>query len=224
MRAAGQCGGIECGQNLMCRRTILLAAIAAAALLTGSCSKTEPKKTAEAPAPAKPAVENTYKVRFETSQGPFVVEVHRDWAPLAAARFEELVKDRFYDGARFFRVIPNFVIQFGIAADPKMTKKWNKPMKDDTPLRTNSYRSVAFATAGPETRTTQVFINLRSNQVLDKQGFAPFATVIEGMEVVEKMYSGYRDQPDQQKIERQGNSYLTSNFPKLDYIRTARIL
>jgi peptidyl-prolyl cis-trans isomerase A (cyclophilin A) len=208
----------------MCRKTALLTALFASALLTGSCSKSEPKKSAEAPAPAQPAAEDIYKVRFETSQGPFVVEVHRDWAPLGAARFEELVKDKFYDGARFFRVVPNFIIQFGIAADPRMTKKWDKPMKDDTPLRTNSYKSVAFATAGPETRTTQVFINLRSNQVLDKQGFVPFATVIEGMEVVEKLYSGYGEQPDQQRIERQGNTYLNNNFPKLDYIRTATIL
>jgi peptidyl-prolyl cis-trans isomerase A (cyclophilin A) len=208
----------------MCRRTALLAAVHTAAL-TGSCSRSEPpKKAEEAPAPAKPTVENTYKVRFETSQGPFVLEVHRDWAPLGAARFEELVKDRFYDGARFFRVVPNFIIQFGIAGDPKMTTKWNKPIKDDEPVRTNSYRSVAFATAGPETRTAQVFINLRSNQTLDKQGFAPFGMVTEGMEIVEKLYSGYGEAPDQQKIERQGNSYLTSNFPRLDYIKTARIL
>jgi peptidyl-prolyl cis-trans isomerase A (cyclophilin A) len=208
----------------MRRRTALLAAVLTAAL-TGSCSRSEPpKKAEEAPAPAKPAVENTYKVRFETSQGPFVLEVHRDWAPLGAARFEELVKDRFYDGARFFRVVPNFIIQFGIAGDPKMTTKWNKPIKDDEPVRTNSYKSVAFATAGPETRTAQVFINLRSNQTLDKQGFAPFGMVTEGMEIVEKLYSGYGEAPDQQKIERQGNSYLTSNFPRLDYIKTARIL
>jgi peptidyl-prolyl cis-trans isomerase A (cyclophilin A) len=208
----------------MCRRTPVLATLLATALLTGACSRSEPKKTAESPAPEKPAPADTYRVRFETSQGPFVVEVHPDWAPLGAARFRELVDDKFYDGARFFRVVPNFIIQFGIAGDPKMTKKWNKPIKDDDPVRTNSYKSVAFATAGPETRTTQVFINLRSNQTLDKQGFAPFAVVTEGMDVVEKLYSGYREAPDQQKIERQGNAYLTSSFPKLDYIKTARIL
>jgi peptidyl-prolyl cis-trans isomerase A (cyclophilin A) len=209
----------------MFRRTALLAAVVAAAILTGSCSRSEPPKKAEEPAaPPKPAADSTYKVRFDTSQGPFVIEVHREWAPLGAARFEELVNDKFFDGARFFRVVPNFIIQFGISGDPKMTKKWNKPIKDDEPVRTNSYRSVAFATAGPETRTTQVFINLRSNQTLDKQGFAPFGMVTEGMEVVEKLYSGYREAPDQQRIERQGNSYLTGNFPRLDYIKTARIL
>jgi peptidyl-prolyl cis-trans isomerase A (cyclophilin A) len=205
----------------MTRRSALTAS--GAVLLAGCSRSTEPKQSAEAE-PPKPARPQTFKVRFETSKGPFVAEVHRDWAPLGVARFEELVKDGFYDGARFFRVVPNFVIQFGIAADPRMTKKWNKPIKDDEPLRTNGYGTMAFATAGPETRTTQVFINLRSNQVLDKQGFAPFATVTEGMEVVEKLYAGYGERPDQPQIERRGNAYLNSAFPNLDYIKTARIL
>ena len=204
----------------MTRRHLVVAAAAALA----SCSKTEPKKEAEAPAPAAAKPGSTYKVRFDTTKGPFVVEVHRDWAPLGAARFEELVKDGFYNNSSFFRVVPNFIIQFGIAADPKMTKKWNKPIKDDEPVRTNSYKSLAFATAGPETRTTQVFINLRSNQILDKQGFAPFAMVIEGMDVVEKLYAGHGEGPDQPKIERQGNAYLKANFPRLDYITRAAIV
>ena len=204
----------------MTRRHVVLAG---AAVLAG-CSRTEPKKQeAEAPAAPKPEIGN-FKVRFETTKGPFVVEVHRDWAPLGAARFEELVKDGFYNNSSFFRVVPNFIIQFGIAADPKMTKKWNKPIKDDQPVRTNSYKSLAFATAGPETRTTQVFINLRSNQILDKQGFAPFAMVIEGMEIVEKLYSGHGEGPDQGRIERQGNTYLKASFPRLDYITRATIV
>lgn len=201
----------------MTRRHWVLAGAAALA----SCSKTEPKKAEKAPEP-KPVP--TYKVRFETTKGPFIVEVHRDWAPLGAARFEELVKDGYYDNSAFFRVVPNFVIQFGIAADPKMTAKWNKPIKDDEPVRTNSYKSLAFATMGPETRTTQIFINLRSNQILDKQGFAPFATVIEGMDVVEKLYAGHGEGPDQPKIEKQGNRYLKASFPKLDYIIRATIV
>ena len=193
-------------------------------MLLGSCSKsTEPKKSAETE-PAKPAVQPGYKVLFETSKGPFTVEVHPEWAPIGAERFKELVNDGFYNGARFFRVVPNFIIQFGIAGDPKMTKKWNKPLKDDEPARTNGYKTLAFATAGPETRTAQVFINLRSNQVLDKQGFAPFAIVTEGMEIVEKLFPGYREQPDQQRIERQGNAYLTSTFPNLDYIKSAKVI
>jgi peptidyl-prolyl cis-trans isomerase A (cyclophilin A) len=205
----------------MTRRSALAAS---GALLLAGCSRTtEPKKSAEAE-PAKPSGPPIYNVRFETSKGPFTVEVHRDWAPLGAARFEELVQDGFYDNSRFFRVVPNFIIQFGIAADPKMTKKWNKPIKDDEPTRTNGYKTLAFATAGPETRTTQVFINLRSNQVLDKQGFAPFAVVTEGMDIVEKLYSGYGEGPQQPRIERQGNAYLTSSFPKLDYIKSAKII
>jgi cyclophilin family peptidyl-prolyl cis-trans isomerase len=205
----------------MTRRSALAAS---GALLLGGCSRsTEPKKTTEAE-PPKPAEAATYKVLFDTTKGPFTVEVHPDWAPLGAARFEELVKDGFYNGARFFRVVPNFIIQFGIAADPKMTRKWNKTIKDDEPKRTNGYKTLAFATAGPETRTAQVFINLRSNQVLDKQGFAPFAVVTEGMEVVEKLYAGYGEQPDQPRIERQGNAYLSANFPKLDYIKSAKII
>lgn len=206
----------------------------AAVLLTTACSRsseTTPKSSEEAKAPPAPAApvspsapDSTFKVKFETSKGPFIVEVHRDWAPLGAARFEELVKDKFYDGARFFRVVPNFVIQFGIAADPRMTKKWDKPIKDDEVRQTNRTGSLAFATSGPETRTSQVFINLRSNQSLDSQGFAPFAQIIEGMEVIEKINDEYGQQPDQSQIERRGNSYLNSSFPRLDYIRTAVIM
>jgi peptidyl-prolyl cis-trans isomerase A (cyclophilin A) len=195
------------------------------AVLMASCSRsTEPKKTTEAPAAQKVAIPDTYRVRFETSKGPFVIEVHRDWAPLGAQRFEELVRDGFYDGTRFFRAVPNYIIQFGISGNPKMTKKWNKPIKDDEPKRTNSYKSVAFATAGPETRSTQVFISLRSNQHLDKEGFAPFAMVVEGMDVVEKLNAEYGERPEQPRIERQGNAYLNQNFPRLDYIRKATIL
>jgi cyclophilin family peptidyl-prolyl cis-trans isomerase len=206
----------------------------AAALFTTACSRsseTTPRNAEEAKAPPAPAApvspsapDSTFKVKFETSKGPFIVEVHRDWAPLGAARFEELVRDRFYDGARFFRVVPNFVIQFGIAADPRMTKKWDKPIKDDEVRQTNRTGSLAFATSGPETRTSQVFINLRSNQSLDSQGFAPFAQIIEGMEVVEKINDEYGGQPDQSQIERRGNSYLNSSFPRLDYIKSAVIM
>ncbi|MBI1897190.1 MAG: peptidylprolyl isomerase [Acidobacteria bacterium] len=166
----------------------------------------------------------TFKVRFETSKGPFLVEVHRDWAPIGASRFHDLIQDRYYDGARFFRVVPNFVVQFGIAAAPAMTKKWDKPIKDDAVAQTNRTGSLAFATMGPETRTTQVFINLRSNQTLDNQGFAPFGQVVEGMKVVESLYGGYGNAPDQGEITRRGNAYLNEQFPRLDFIRTARII
>lgn len=201
----------------------------AALLLLAGCSKPpEPAKKAEAERAAvpkeEPAAKGTYRVRFDTSRGPFVVEVHPDWAPIGAKRFEDLVKAKFFDGARFFRVVPNFVIQFGLAANPAVTKKWDKPIKDDAVAHTNSPGTLAFATMGPETRTTQIFINLRSNQSLDSQGFAPFATVVEGMDVVTKLYSGYGEAPDQQAITRRGNTYLEQNYPKLDYIKTAKII
>lgn len=171
-------------------------------------------------APAEPA----YRVRFDTTAGPVVMEVHPDWAPLGAQRFRELVESGFYNGARFFRVVPNFVVQFGIAGDPKLTKKWDVKIKDDEVRQTNGLGTVAFATAGPETRTTQVFINVRSNQTLDDKGFAPFAKVVDGMENVLKIYSGYGEQPDQEQIEKRGNAYLQAQFPKLDYIRKATVV
>lgn len=215
--------------------------LAAACLLFTGCSSSqkEAEKEREAPpaaaspqAPAaspaeeqKPAAEaNTFKVKFETSKGNFVVEVHPDWAPLGAARFKDLVQDRYFDGARFFRVLPGFVVQFGLAGDPAKTKKWDKPIKDDPVLRTNRIGSIVFATAGPETRTTQLFINLASNQRLDDQGFAPFGQVTEGMEVVQKIYPGYGERPDQGDITSRGNAYLSKEFPNLDYIRRARLM
>ncbi len=177
-----------------------------------------------APAPAQQAAPAPVKVKFETSKGAILMEVHKDWAPIGAERFLELVKSGYYNNARFFRVVPNFVVQFGLAANPAVTKKWDVPIKDDPVLRTNRGGSVTFATAGPNTRTTQVFINLRTNQMLDDQGFAPFAQVVEGMDVVEKLYSGYGEAPDQDAITRRGNTYLEASFPKLDYIKSARIV
>lgn len=198
----------------------------AAALLAVSCGsrpapegkKAEDAKPAPAPAPAP------VKVRFETSKGNVLVEVHPEWAPLGAARFLELVKDGYYDGARFFRVVPNFVVQFGIAAKPAMTKKWDRMIDDDPVKQTNRTGSLAFATEGPNTRTAQVFINLRSNQSLDARGFAPFAQVVEGMDVVEKINAEYRELPRQDLATKQGNAYLTAKFPRLDFIRRASVL
>lgn len=204
-----------------------LTAVAALALVVAGCGKApEPARKAESAEPVKteePA-KGTYRVRFDTSKGPVIIEVHPEWAPLGAARFRELVEAKFFDGARFFRVVPNFVVQFGLAANPAVTKKWDKSIKDDAVAHTNALGTLAFATMGPETRTSQIFINLRSNQNLDSQGFAPFARVVEGMEVVEKLYAAYGERPNQQAITRRGNSYLQENFPSLDYIKTARII
>ena len=208
-----------------------VASILVSLILAAGCSSStqSPKKTAKAPA-TEPAVTpqpkgpQTFKVRFVTSKGPLVMEVHNDWAPRGAAHFADLVKAKFYDGARFFRVVPNFVIQFGLAANPAVTRQWEKPIYDDPVMQTNRLGSVAFATEGFDTRTTQIFINLRSNQILDGKGFSPFAQVIEGMDVVNRLYSGYREAPDQQQITKRGNAYLNEKFPKLDYIKTARIV
>jgi cyclophilin family peptidyl-prolyl cis-trans isomerase len=213
--------------------TRLRATLAALAVFLSACSNsTDPAKTTKQAPEAKkallpPGTESTpevFKVRFETSKGRFVVEVHKTWAPRGATRFYELVQARYFDGSQFFRVLPNFVVQFGLAADPAVSKKWDKMIDDDEVLRTNRAGSVVFAKMGPNTRTTQVFINLRTNQQLDDQGFAPFGQVIEGMEVVQRVYGGYGEMPDQEMIMKRGNKYLLEKFPKLDSIKTARVL
>ena len=179
-----------------------------------SCSHVP--RAAEAPA--------LYRVVFTTNQGPFTVEVHRDWAPLGADHFYELVKAGFYDGNRFFRLVPGFVVQWGINGDPAVQGKWRDKMIQDDPVKeSNRLGTVTFATSGLNTRTTQLFINLADNAQLDGQGFSPFGQVISGLSVVEKLYSGYGQMPDQNQIQTQGNAYLQSQFPKLDYIESARI-
>jgi peptidyl-prolyl cis-trans isomerase A (cyclophilin A) len=171
-----------------------------------------------------------YKVNVDTSKGPFVLEVHRDWAPLGADRFYNLVKNGFYDNARFFRVISGFMVQFGINGDPKVSAVWHDAnIKDDPVRQSNSRGTISFATAGPNTRTTQVFINFGDNRALDRMGFAPFGKVVSGMDVVDRLYSGYGEGaprgngPDQQRLQSQGNAYLAHDFGTLDYIKKATI-
>jgi peptidyl-prolyl cis-trans isomerase A (cyclophilin A) len=171
-----------------------------------------------------------YKVKFDTSKGVFVVEVHRDWAPNGADRFYNLVKNGFYDDARFFRVISGFMVQFGISGDPKVAAVWRDAnIKDDPVKESNKRGNITFATAGPNTRTTQVFINFCDNAGLDDQGFASFGKVVSGMEVVDALYAEYgegapRGQgPDQGLVQQRGNAYLEKSFPKLDFIRKATI-
>jgi len=211
----------------MMRIRLALLSLAALAVLLTSCASDKPKpveekKEAETKAPAEP-VDKGIPVRFETSKGNFTIEVHEKWAPIGARRFLDLVADKFFDNACFFRVVPNFVVQFGLAADAAKSKKWNVMLDDDPVNKSNTTGMVTFATAGPNTRTSQVFINLRSNWNLDDQGFAPFGKVTEGMEVVEKLYSGYGERPEQHLIEARGNAYLTAQFPNLDYIKKATV-
>jgi peptidyl-prolyl cis-trans isomerase A (cyclophilin A) len=224
---------------------------ASAAAQTGSTAKQPPSKPAATtpttqkpagtkPAGAKPAAANaalrtpsklketapaTYKVNFETSIGAFVVEVTRAWAPKGADRFYNLVKNGYYDNGRFFRVIPKFMVQFGIYGDPKIQAGWaNANIPDDPVTQSNKRGFITFATAGPNTRSTQVFINYKDNAFLDSQGFAPFGQVISGMDVVDKINPEYREDPSQELIQRQGNAYLMKDFPRLDYVKKASIV
>lgn len=169
-----------------------------------------------------------YHVHFHTTKGDFTVEVTRAWAPNGADRFYNLVEHHFYDDATLFRVVPGFVVQFGIPADPKYGKIWaNANIKDDPVTQSNLPGIITYAqSSAPNSRSTQVFINFRDNSRLDSMGFAPFGKVTEGMSVVESFYGGYGDQPTgmQDQITNQGNAFLEKNFPKLDKIITARLV
>jgi peptidyl-prolyl cis-trans isomerase A (cyclophilin A) len=171
-----------------------------------------------------------YTIQFETTKGSFTVEVRRDLAPLGADRLHELVVTQFFDGVRFFRVIDGFMAQFGIAADPKVGDKWRTArIPDDTVAASNTRGWLTFANAGPGTRTTQLFINYRDNAQLDELGFAPLGEVVSGMDVVDRLYAGYGEGaprgtgPRQDRVHAEGNTYLEREFPKLDYILSARI-
>jgi peptidyl-prolyl cis-trans isomerase A (cyclophilin A) len=171
-----------------------------------------------------------YRVNLDTSKGPFVIEVHRDWAPRGADRFYNLVKNGFFDNSRFFRVVSGFMVQFGINGDPAVSAVWREARINDDPVKQSNKRGyITFATAGPNTRTTQVFINFADNGALDRQGFAPFGQVVSGMNVVDALYSGYGEGapsgrgPAQDRIQREGNAYLTREFGQLDYIKKATI-
>jgi peptidyl-prolyl cis-trans isomerase A (cyclophilin A) len=191
--------------------------------------------------PANPALLNpsaltakapeVYGVKFTTTKGEFVVQVTRAWAPLGADRFYNLAANKFFDDASFFRVLSGFVVQFGLNADPQISKVWRAATINDDPVtQSNRPGYVTFATAGPNTRTTQVFINLGNNAQLDSMGFAPFGLVTLGMEVVKQLYSGYGEGapsgrgPDQGAVSSQGKAYLDKNFPNLDGIKTATII
>ena len=182
------------------------------------------------PASLNERAPDVYKAKFDTSKGVFVVEVHRDWAPNGADRFYNLVKNGFYNDARFFRVIEDFMVQFGINGDPKISAVWRDAnIKDDPVTESNLRGYITFATAGPDTRTTQVFINYGDNAGLDGQGFAPFGKVVSGLEVVGHLYKEYGEGapngsgPNQGLIQSQGNAYLKKNFPQLDYIKKATV-
>lgn len=180
------------------------------------------KATSEAPA--------SYKVNFDTTKGMFVVEVTRDWAPLGADRFYNLVGMGYYDDIAFFRAINGFMVQFGIHGEGKVNGVWKKAkIKDDPVTQSNTPGYITFATSGKDSRTVQVFLNLGNNKNLDNSGFAPFGKVIQGMDVVKKLYTGYGEGaprgkgPSQGRLQGEGNAYLRKEFPELDYIKTATL-
>ena len=194
-----------------------LSLLALASLLIPGLMTVAEEETEKAP--------EEFKVKFETSCGTFTLEVHRKYAPLGVDQFHKAIKEGFYDECRFFRVVPDFVVQFGINGDPKVQEKWrDSPIKDDPVTVSNVRGSVCYATAGADTRTTQLFINLGDNSRLNKMGFAPFGKIVEGMDVVDKITSEYGQSPNQGKIQDEGNTYLKEDFPKLDYIKKATIV
>ena len=191
------------------------------ALLLGACggakAPTEPLPNEKAP--------DVFKVRLDTTKGPVLIQVEREWAPLGADRFYTLVKSGFFNGDRFFREVPNFVVQFGLNGDPKVSERWHTANLKDDPVKENNMRgTVVFASAGPNSRTTQLFINLNDNVLLDGSGFAPIGRVVDGMKVVDSFNQEYGEQPKQERIEAEGNGYLEKEFPRLDYIKSATIV
>ena len=177
------------------------------------------------PAELKAKAPDVYDVKFTTTKGDFVVQVNRAWAPIGADRFYNLVKHGFFTGAPFFRVVPGFIIQFGLTGDPAVNRVWqNANIKDDPVTQSNKPGYLTFATAGPNTRTTQLFINFGNNTFLDNQGFAPFGQVTSGMDVVKNLYSGYGESPNQGAITSQGKAYIEKNFPKIDSIVSATVM
>jgi len=216
----------------------ILALVAAAV----SCKKAGDKSTTTTSSSATPDFHNpadagfaaqapdSFRARFSTTKGDFVIAVHRAWAPVGADRFYNLVRSGFYDGVRFFRVLPGFMAQFGIHGDTAVTSAWREQRIQDDPVRRTNVRGmVTFATAGPGTRTTQIFINYGNNDRLDGMGFAPFGQVVEGMEVVDGLYGGYGEGaprgrgPDQFRLNVEGEKYLARQFPRLDKIIKATV-
>lgn len=185
------------------------------------------KAIREAGAEFKVPTEGIYVAEFETTAGTFQIEVHRDWAPYGADRFYKLIKDDFYTEATFFRVMKGFMVQWGIAARPGMTQKWDDPIPDDEVFQSNQRGYVSFAqTKSPHSRSTQVFVNYTDNSNLDTmdQGFAPFGKIIKGMDVVDAINGQHGQKPDQVQIRARGNAYLKEKFPELDYIKSVRLV
>ena len=216
----------------MTRPLLIFGTVVAAAAVTVAAQSPDLQKIARlrSPAALNEKAPDTFKANFDTSKGSFTITVNRGWAPNGADRFYNLVKNGFYDDVRFFRVLDGFMAQVGIHGNPTIAKAWVGARIQDDPVKQSNRRGyVTFATGGPNTRTTQIFINFRDNVALDKQGFAPFGEVTSGMNVVDRLYSGYGEGapsgkgPDQQRVQAEGNTYLNKDFPRLDFIKAATI-
>jgi peptidyl-prolyl cis-trans isomerase A (cyclophilin A) len=218
-------------EDTMKRGVQLLAAMAAVGLGVSVAAGQAPDRARlRNPSALAEKAPDTFKAALDTSKGQIVITVHRDWAPLGADRFYNLVKSGYLTDVRFFRVLSGFMAQFGINGDPAVAAAWRGARIQDDPVKQSNKRGyVTFATAGPNTRTTQLFINYRENASLDKQGFAPIGEVTSGMDVVDQLYSGYGEGapsgkgPSQQRAQAEGNAYLMKEFPRLDYIKAATI-
>jgi peptidyl-prolyl cis-trans isomerase A (cyclophilin A) len=214
-------------------RRIALVALALGVLGTstgcggGGAKSAEPANDLLNPQALTAKAPQRFDVAFKTTKGDFTITVERAWAPNGADRFYNLAKSQFFDGVKFFRVVPKFVVQFGISPDPKVSAAWQNATIPDDPVTEHNVRgAVTFAAAGPDSRTTQLFINLGSNTRLDPTGFAPIGSVTGGMSVVARLYSGYADDPTSHQAEMQteGNAWLDKSYPKLDSVKTARIV
>ena len=200
------------------------------AVLASACHRSNPL-TAPVPPGLDVVGPDSFTVRFATTRGAFDVKVHRDWSPRGADRIHWLVTHRFYDGARFFRVVPNFVVQFGLTGDTAVNRRWtDRRFADDTVKRGNVRGTLSFAKGGANSRTTQLFVNLKNNQRLDPMGFSVVAQVVAGMDVADSLYQGYGDGPprgkgpSQDRITTEGEAYLARDFPLLDRVLTARVI
>lgn len=216
----------------MTRQLMMFGTVVTAAAATVAAQSPDLQKIARLrnPAALTEKAPDTFKANFDTSKGSFTVTVNRGWAPNGADRFYNLVKNGFYDDVKFFRVLDGFMAQVGIHGNPTIAKAWMSARIPDDPVKQSNKRGfVTFATGGPNTRTTQIFVNFRDNVGLDKQGFAPFGEVTSGMNVVDRLYSGYGEGapsgkgPDQQRVQGEGNTYLSKDFPRLDFIKAATI-